>query len=77
MANASKTEAVKLTLTMEQAYYLWHVLMNVGGSPEGPRGAMDEIYSALNKHAGDFEELDLPDLDINGSVILNNYEKGT
>jgi hypothetical protein len=60
---------------MEQAYYLRQVLWNVGGSPAGPRGHMDDISTELGKYAGDFEDLELPELEIRGSVIMNNYER--
>lgn len=77
MATSKKvnTDMVELTLTMKQAFYLRQVLWNVGGSPKGPRGLMDSISSELGKYKGDFEDLELPELVIQGSVIMNNYEE--
>jgi hypothetical protein len=60
---------------MEQAYYLRQLLQNVGGSPDGPRGLMDEIREELDKYTGYFEDLELPELVIQGSVVMNDYER--
>ena len=75
MDKSTKTNGIQLNLTMEQAFYLRQVLCNVGGSPRGPRGQMDEICKELGKYTGDFEDLELPELEIQGAVIMNNYER--
>lgn len=75
MIESSKENMIRLNLTVEQAYYLRLVLMHVSGSPKGPRGQMDEILNALYQYDGDFEELDLPELDIEGDVSLDNFKK--
>ena len=74
MAKLTEQKRIALELTLEQAYYLRQLLWNVGGSPKGPRGRMDEICEELTPFKGHFEDLELPSLDIKGSVIMNNFE---
>ncbi len=74
MAKLIEEKKIVLKLSLEQAFYLRQLLCNVGGSPKGPRGLMDEVCSELSPFVGEFEELELPTLDLQGSVTMNNFK---
>ena len=71
--------SIQLNLTLEQAFYLRRVLWNVGGSPKGPRGLMDEICTELGKYGKYLNDIEYPPgFEIQGTVSLdigNDNEK--
>ena len=47
MAYATGSNGIQLELSQKEAFYLYHTLSHIGGTPEGPRGHIGNILVAL------------------------------